>query len=269
MKNSTSRLVLFGLFAFVIVVFMLAGFKLPKAETRTITFSSPMIAIVNDSSLQSDMHHNAYIFNKGSNEMYKLSYLDDDLLLDINARDSSDMVFAVKPELSKKKYWINYQWAGRHPDFSDKNSIEHYIGLYRVSLSRIDYKDILKIKPSLRQIIESVHYLLRPPFVNEIPDSVLTACLGVYGTAFFISLETKPSVMLVPDCYWDQDDVIKCQPAVVYTNRDAIEGEEIGINLGGYEVWESSLFDPKKYQLLLKKNNNSGLFEGIIMCKED
>ena len=74
--------------------------------------------------------------------------------------------------------------------------------------------------------------------------------------------------MRVPDCYWCQDDVIKCFPTTVNIPDTDMKKKNIDVMLGDYEVWEDSTFNICDYRCQFDKIDNRGIFKMALIQKE-
>lgn len=254
MRAKFLRNISFGVIGIVLVVLTsicIVYFTRTKG-VRNITFSDPLIAIKDST--------NAYIFDKNSSERYSIS-LDDDILDKEISRNEDEIVYSVKPKYRPSKYHVFHTWSYEWPTFSDKEAVEHYQSYVIACVRRID------IKLMIRSFLMYGYYdgssfssLFRTSYVNILPDRDSWKCPKDNFPHYYISLDTKPYVLLVPDFYWLDEDVLNDYSVLVDISSKAIRGEKIGVTLGEFDVWKSSDFHIEDYSTIIEKIDNEGRY---------
>lgn len=227
---------------------------------RNITFSHPLIAVdVKDST-------KAFIFDENSPDRYRV-FLENDMLDDVVERDTSVIVYSVAPRYIDAKYKIFFGWIGR-PDYSNEESVENYCPQVCASLYKIDMISILKDffhDGSFAGNAFSTFF--RPSYIDTLPSVFTFKSTENFGPYYFIRLSSKSFVLMVPDCYWAQDDVVNYHEFLVEISQKEISGEKIGFRLGGYDVWRSSDFDIKDYDFILNRVSSKGDYSQTMVYK--
>lgn len=223
------------------------------AGDRNITFSNPL-AVVKDSDSTE-----VYIFDENAQERYMVFFYDD-MLSDVVRRDSTETVYSLTPKYRKAKYSWKFEWAGIWPEYSDSVSMEKYQPQVRMYLMRIDIKKRVKmfLEDGFRN--GDLSTLFRPSYRDMLPDTLSFDIAHDFGPYYFVSLSTRPYVVMVPDRYWKSIDVIAYSPYLVDISKKKISGESIDFKLGEYDVWESTDFDAKDYSYVMRKVNSDGYY---------
>lgn len=230
-------------------------------------FSEPFIEISGDKT---------FIYEQGSSARYILEMSSFSKYADSCSHVAGKTVFKVKNRYKNKPFLVKLsQTINWDIDFKSYECC-YYLTLFPIwdeILPTMKIYASANLSHLIGFLLDTIYGGTAPVFYHnvtyELPDSIVCDLSSIDTSSGIILDHSHPenlSMILVPDLYWDCEDVIKHYP--IRIQSDHIELEETGHYASGYPVWFSKDFSSEDFQLVLKADNKlSGRYLGRLVRK--